>query len=130
MMSKAEKALILAKDQYGSRKRKAAITHALNKRLAFHILRQQKKEGGVYSCDLNSCYNRIIHAFTVLAIKRAGVTESVTVCMFETIQKLKHQVRIVFGDSEELWRERMEGSSLINGCRIRKWSGSSYIGNH
>ena len=42
MMNNAEKALILAKEQYGSRKRKASITHASNKRLTFDILRQKK----------------------------------------------------------------------------------------
>ena len=54
MMSKAEKVLILAKEQYGSRKRRTAILHALNKRLTFDILRQEKKGGAICSCDLKS----------------------------------------------------------------------------
>ena len=83
MMSKAEKALILANEQYGSRKRKAAITHSLNKRLTFDILRQQKKGGGICSCDLKSCYDRIIHSFVALAMRRAGLVESATVCMLK-----------------------------------------------
>ena len=34
-------------------------------------------------------------------MRRAGVAESVNVCMFDTIQKLKHKVRTAFGNSEE-----------------------------
>ena len=129
MMSKAENALILAKEQYGSRKRKAAITHALNKRLTFDILRQQKKGGGICSCDLKSCYDIIIHSFAVLAMRRAGVAESATVCMFETIQKLKHQVRTAFGDSEDFfggeeWREleALMGVGQGNGAGPAIWA--------
>ena len=39
MIQKAEKANILAKEQYVSLKRKTAIQHALNKRITFDILR-------------------------------------------------------------------------------------------
>ena len=38
-MKTVEKGKILAKEQYGSRKRKTVILHALNKRLTFEILR-------------------------------------------------------------------------------------------
>ena len=72
MMEKAEKGKVLAKEQYGSRKRKAAITHALNKRLTFDILRQKREKGGICSCDLKSCYDRIVHSFVALAMKRVG----------------------------------------------------------
>ena len=81
----AEKAKLLAKEQYGSRKRKAAIHHALNKRLTFDILRQQRKKAGVCSCDLKSCYDCIVHFFTSLAMRHAGAAESATVSMFSTI---------------------------------------------
>ena len=110
MMYSAEAADILAEEQYGSRKDKAAILHALNKRLTFDILRQQRNIGAVCSCDLKLCYNRIVHSFATLAMIRAGAPESTTVSMFSTIQKLKHKVRTAFGDSEETfggeeWRE-------------------------
>ena len=56
------------------------------------------------------CCDRIDHAFAALLMRRAGVIELVIVSMFDTIHKLKHQVRTAFGDSEELfggeeWRE-------------------------
>ena len=129
MMYKAEAAQLLAKEQYGSRKRKAAISHALNKRLTFDIMRQQKKRGGICSCDLKSCYDRIVHSFAALAMRRAGAAKSATVSMFDTIQKLKHQVRTAFGDSEdtfggELWRDLdpLMGVGQGNGAGPAIWA--------
>ena len=65
------------------------------------MLRQQKKEAGIYSCDLKSHYDRILHAFVSLDMRRAGVSESATTSIFETIKNLNHKVRAVFGDSEK-----------------------------
>ena len=87
----------MAKEQYGSRKRKAAIHHTLNKRLTFNILQQQRVKVGVYSCDLKSCYDRIVHYFASLSMRRIGAAESSTVSMFSTVQKLrKHTVGTAF----------------------------------
>ena len=47
MMRKTEKAKLLAKGQYRSRKRKAAIHHALNKRLIFEMLLRKRKKAVV-----------------------------------------------------------------------------------
>ena len=129
VMSKVERALTLAKEQYGSRKRKSSISHALKKRLTFDILRQQKKGAGICSCDLKSWYDIIVHSFASLAMRRAGSEESATVCMFETIQKLKHKVRTAFGDSEdsfggEDWREleALMGVGQENGAGPAIWA--------
>ena len=70
-MGKAERALYLAKEQYGSRQSKSAILHALNKRLMFSILRQQRNCVGIFSCDLKLCYCLIVHTFTASAVRRA-----------------------------------------------------------
>ena len=64
----------------------------------FDILRQQNKGAGIFSCDLKPCYDRIIHTFASLTIRRLGVVESATTSMFETIKNLKHKVRTAFGD--------------------------------
>ena len=88
----------MAKEQYGSRKRKAAIHHTLNKSLTFNILQQQRVKVGVYSCDLKSCYDRIVHYFASLSMRRIGAAKSSTASMFSTIQKLrKHIVGTAFG---------------------------------
>lgn len=44
MIRTAENGKIQAKVQFSSRKRETEILHALNKRLTFDILRQQKNE--------------------------------------------------------------------------------------
>ena len=110
MMKYAEEHDLISTVQYGGRKRRAANGHALNKRLFFDKLRQTRKKGAVCSCDLKSCYDRIVHAFAALAMRRAGVAETATVSMFQTIQNLVHKVRTAFGDCDESfggewWRE-------------------------
>ena len=68
MMHEAKKIEVLARDQYGSRKTKTAIDCALNKRLTFDIIRQDKMPAGICSCDLKSCYDRIVHSFASLVM--------------------------------------------------------------
>ena len=51
-----------------------------------------------------------MHSFATLAMRRVEAAESATVYMFSTIQKLQHQVRTAFGDSDEtfggeFWRQ-------------------------
>ena len=97
-------------EQYGSRKKKTAIECALNKRLVFDILRQTKKTVGICSCDLKSCYDRIVHSFVSMVMQRVGSPTVAVESMFGTIQKLKHVVRTSHGNSEqsflgEEWRE-------------------------
>lgn len=94
MIYKVEKRKVLANVQYGSHKKKT-IYHALNKRLTFDILRQQKEGAGICSCDLKLCYNIIVRSFTLLAMSRAGVgwgVELAIVSMFKAIQLLKYNV--------------------------------------
>ena len=119
----------MAKEQYGSRKQMTAIECALNKRLIFDILRQTKKPAGICSCDLKSCYDRIVHSFASLAMQRAGAPKIAIDCMFETIQKLKHVVRTSFGESEssfggEDWRilEQLQGIGQGNGAGPAIWA--------
>ena len=51
VMAHAEQHNQLAAEQYGSRKRKTAILHALNKRLTYDILRQTKTAEALCSND-------------------------------------------------------------------------------
>jgi hypothetical protein len=52
---------LIAKEQYGSRKGKGAIEHALHKRLTFNIMRQMRFNGALCSNDVKSCYDHILH---------------------------------------------------------------------
>jgi hypothetical protein len=95
VMAHAEQHHQLAPEQYGSRKKKSAILHALNKRLSYDILRQTKVAGAVCSNDAKSCYDRILHSVAALCLRRLGLPEAATVCMFTTLQNLEHTVRTI-----------------------------------
>jgi hypothetical protein len=60
---------LLAEEQYGSRKRLAAIDHCLNKRLTFDLIRQNKQPGVLCSNDAKGCYDRIVHSVPRFAYK-------------------------------------------------------------
>ena len=129
MMEHAENNNILAPEQYGSRKNKTAIECALNKRLIFDILRQTKRPAGICSCDLKSCYDRIIHSFASIAMQRAGAPATAIESMFATIQQLKHIVRTCHGDSDrsfggEDWRQidPLHGIGQGNGAGPAIWA--------
>jgi hypothetical protein len=58
----------LAEEQYGSRKQKTAILHALSKQLSYDILQQTKSAGAVCSNDAKSCYDCILHSAASLCL--------------------------------------------------------------
>jgi hypothetical protein len=95
----AEDHQLLAKEQYGSRKGKSAIEHAIHKKLTFDIMRQTRTNGALCSNDAKSCYDRIIHSIACLAYRRLGIPQPPVECMFTSIQNMKHHIRTTFGDS-------------------------------
>ena len=129
MMKSAEQSDTIAREQYGSRQGMNAIQCALNKRLLFDIARHTKRPLGVCSCDLKSCYDRIIHNFAAVAMQRAGAPRTAITSMLTTISKLKHAVRTVYGDSEQTfggedWRhlEPLHGIGQGNGAGPAIWA--------
>ena len=121
-------------EQYRNRKKKTAIECALNKRLIFDILRQTKRPAGICSCDLKSCYDRIVHSFVSMAMQRAGAPLSAVESMLSTIQKLKYVVRTSFGISEQTfggedWRSLnpLQGVGQGNGAGSAIWAVISTI---
>ena len=60
MMEYAEERGLLAREQFGSRKNKSAIEHAINKRLTLDISRQHKLNCVYIANDAKSCYDRIL----------------------------------------------------------------------
>ena len=68
VMHHAESHHQLADEQYGSRKKKTAILHTLNKRLTYDVLRQTKTAGALCSNDAKSCYDRIVHSVASLCL--------------------------------------------------------------
>ena len=95
----AEKHGCLAPEQYGSRKKHMAIEHALNKRLTFDILRQQRLPAVWCANDAKSCYDQIVHSVASLCMQRCGVQEAPALSMFKCIQQLRHHIRTAYGTS-------------------------------
>jgi hypothetical protein len=117
----------IAPEQYGSRKFFRAIDHVLNKTWSFDLLRQFKQLGIVIPTDLKSCYDRICHSIASLSLRRQGVAESEVVCMFSTLQNLKHTIRCAYGTStnlygDERWIVPMQGVYQGNGARPVIWA--------
>ena len=127
MLRNAESHSGIAKEQYGSRKGKSAIIQCLNKRLTFDLWRQTRTPGALLSNDAKSCYDRILHNIAGIAMRRQGVHKNNVVCMFTTIQRLRHTVRTAFGDStssfqQEVWLAPLHGVGQGNGAGPAIWA--------
>ena len=131
MMEMAERNGSLSKEQYGSRKDHSAGIQALNHRLAFDLLRLEKRNAVDTAVDLRSCYDLIAHAVASLSMQRQGVPEASVVCMFTTLQNMVHTVRTAFGDSTQtfggdLWAIPMQpppqGVGQGNGAGPAIWA--------
>ncbi len=90
---------LMAKEQY-SLPGKKSIDHALNRRLIFDITRYKKTSLAMTSCDLKSCYDRIVHTPAFIAIAGYKFTPTPIFSMFECIQDMKWTTRTAYGDSD------------------------------
>ena len=90
----------IAKEQF-SRPGRSAQENVVCKRLVFDYCRTRKTPYGMCSCDLKSCYDRIVHSAASIALRRIGVPVGKIKVMFGAVQKLVHHVRTLFGTSKE-----------------------------
>ena len=88
----------IASEQY-SRPQRSAIDHAINRQLVFDHCASRHLPYSLCSCDLQGCYDRIVHSAAILALRRVGVPAARLRTMFGTIQAAIHKVRTVYGDS-------------------------------
>ena len=127
MLAQAEQYNLMAPEQYGSRKQHRAIDQALNKRISFDILRQQRQPGALCSNDAKSCYDRIVHSVASISLQRVGVPKLAVQTMFNTIQGLHHVIRTAHGDSllsysGESWDHPLHGVGQGNGAGPSIWA--------
>ena len=130
MMKTAEELKLLADEQFGSRKHKSAVEQCFNKRLTYDISRQLRKPMALISNDAKSCYDRIVHAIASLSMQRVGVPTEPIVCMFTTIQQMKHYVRTVYGEAKQyfggeqakLFAVPIQGVGQGNGAGPQIWA--------
>ena len=99
LMEFGERNNLLAKEQYGSRKGKSAIQHALNKRLVLDNIRLNKIPAIYCANDAKSCYDRIIFMVAYLTMRRFGIPAAAAKCTITGLIELKHYIRTVHGDS-------------------------------
>jgi hypothetical protein len=125
MMGQAERLDLMPEAQYGSRHGKSASIQVLNKVLLFELSRVQYVPLGYCSTDAKSCYDRIVHSFAALAMRRLGVPKEVTVAMFSVI---KDMVRAY-------WLRRLgvvvllSSHAAFSGGRARQRCGTSNLGS-
>jgi Reverse transcriptase (RNA-dependent DNA polymerase) len=108
IMANAEAAQSIAQEQFGSRKEKSSILHAINKQLTVDILRQDKRDFALITLDAKGCYDRIVQPIAYLALKRQGATDNMVEAMFTTISKMERCVRRSYGDSDQTYKEEQE----------------------
>ena len=120
----------IATEQY-SRPNRSAIDHALNRALTFDHFLYTRQPYCLASCDLEGCYDRIIHTAAALALRRVGVKPQKLKTMFASIQKMVHKIRTIFGDSdttyggddiEDDWVNFPQGILQGNACGPQIWS--------
>jgi len=71
-MYTAEKQQLLAPEQYGSRKHKAARTQCLNKRLFYNLHQFFRQPAALCLNDAKSCYNWIVLIIAALSLWQFG----------------------------------------------------------
>jgi hypothetical protein len=126
MLFRAEDGNAVAVEQFGSRKHMSATDQSLNKALTFDIWRQLRQQGALGSNDAKACYDRIVHNCASLCMQRVGMRKEPIISLFETIQKLEHHVRTVFGESKigfvQQGPKPLQGVGQGNGAGPQIWA--------
>ena len=125
VMDYAEKNQSIAAEQFGSRKIKSAITHAINKQLTTDIMRQDHRHFILILLDARSCYDRISPPIASICLQRHGTPLHLVQLMFNTIQEMQHFIRTSYGDSDEWYQatsERFHGILQGNGAGPTIWA--------
>ena len=110
-MANAEASNTIADEQFGSRKNKSAIQHALNKALCFDTLRAMKQDSSLTVLDAKSCYDRIPPPLACLCLRRQGLPQNIIDSSFNSIKDMTHHIRTAYGISNDTY-ERDEDSFI------------------
>ena len=91
----------IALEQYGSQSGKSAAEQALNHRLSFDLLHQERRAATDVAVDLVSCYDNVTSNTATLACRSRGAPAAPLQCMFTTLQNMVYNVRTAYGDSDQ-----------------------------
>jgi hypothetical protein len=125
LTSRGEKLKLIAREQYGSRKKHQSITAALNKRLTIDLLRQ-RQAGALCSNDAKSCYGRVLHIVSSMSMRRLGIPIEPINYMFKCLEQAAHRICTASGVSEKKYGDNREvplqGLGQRNGCGPAGWA--------
>ena len=96
---KAENLEVIAHKKYGNRKSKTADIQALNTRIYYDIIRQDRTPAPIIFVDLVSNYDLLVHIIASLYLQRVNAPKETILCNFTNLQKMTHLVRTSFGES-------------------------------
>ena len=102
MMENARLKKVIPQDQY-ARKGGKAIEAVLHKVLFYDFLRSTRFTGIIVANDMHSCYDRMVHSATSLALRSLGAPSPAVECMSGVIQSMEHFVRTAYGDSSRCY---------------------------
>ena len=95
----AEKAGLLAIEDFGGRKGKDASMQAVNTRIMMDIALQQRRNTVITGIDYTNCFDRMSHAITCLKLRQVGHKKEPVICRYSTVQNLEVTIRTAHGDS-------------------------------
>ena len=94
---------IIPEDQY-ARKGGRSVQAVLQNVLCYDYSRIMRLTGAIVANDMHSCYNRMVHCLTSLALWYLGAPTPAVECMWGTAQLMRHYIRMAFGDSRIYYR--------------------------
>ena len=127
MMRNGEKHSHLATEQYGSRKNKSAVEHALNKVLTIDLSRLKREEMVFIANDAVSCYDRILLMSAYLTMLKFGIPAEAAQSVITTLGEMTHHIRTAKGDSTQTyggltWVRLPHGIGQGNGSGPAIWA--------
>ena len=132
IMEQGEHYGLLSNEQFGSRKAKSALEHALNKRLILDLARQKKCNAIYLTNDAKSCYDRILLMVAYMTMRRFGIPINVAKCVITGLIEMVCRIRTAHGDSKKSYsaqqlRDFMHGVGQGNGYGPAIWAAISSI---
>ena len=129
MMQHAEKHNLLTLEQYGERKHHRSIIAALNKRLMMDLLRLRQQTRALCSNDAKYCYDRIVHSFASIAMRRLGAHPQAVTSMLSALQTAIYHIITAFGTSDTHFGQEqyppLQGLGQGNGGAPAGWTAVS-----
>ena len=99
-LAHAEKAEVVAPDQYGSQKYYNSRKAILNKVLLNEIILQKRIAAALGMNNARSCYDHIVHLIAILVLMSFGVAGKIAQPMFKVLQEGRQSI---------IWKQDLEG---------------------